>query len=160
MVGLRAMQPKSADPPEPRTRSRMTTFYLTEDDYRLLKRYAASGGFKSASHMITAIMEPLLQGQLSILSFTRSAKRLQMFMESHGQQFRADTSSLKELFLFPPPPPPIPDEPISVAQLRQDFERVLEILEHEQRPNPKPKTTHHDHTPRNPTPGRRDRVRG
>jgi hypothetical protein len=117
----------------------MTTFYLTEDYYRKLKRFAAIGGFKSGSHMITAIIEPLLQGDLSILAFTRSARRLQKFMERNGAIFRVDTSSLKELFVFPPPPPPIPDEPISLDQLRKDFERVLKILEREQGTKAQPK---------------------
>lgn len=117
----------------------MATFYVTEHDHHKLKRYAAIGGFKSTSHMLTAIVEPLLQGELSIMAFIRSAKRLQKFMESNGAEFCIDTSSLKELFLFPAPPPPIPEEPISVDQLREDFERVLEVLEREQRPKTKPK---------------------
>lgn len=124
------------------TRSRMSTFYITEHDHQKLRRLAVVGGFKSSSHLVTAILEPILQGDLSILAFTRSAKRLQKFMEAHGTEFSVNTSSLKELFLFPPPPPAIPDEPISVDQLRRDFEQVLEVLQNEQRPNAKkPKQT-------------------
>lgn len=136
------METKKPDEKASITRDRMCAFYLTEHDWQKLRRFAVIGGFKSSSHLITAIVEPVIQGDLSILSFTRSAKRLQNFMESHGTEFRVDTSSLKELFLFPAPPPPIPDEPISVEQLREDFERVLAILEKEQRPNRKPKKQH------------------
>jgi len=153
------MDTKKPDDNAPTKRTRMAAFYLTEHDWQKLRRFAVIGGFKSSSHFITAIIEPLIQGDLSILSFTRSAKRLQKFMESHGTEFRVDTSSLKELFLFPPPPPAIPDEPISVDQLRKDFEQVLEVLEREQRPNTKPRKPHHDHPPRNPAPVRRERVR-
>lgn len=154
------MSAKNSDPAEPILRTRMATFYITEHDYRKLKRYAADGGFKGVSHMITAIVEPLLQGELSIMSFIRSAKRLQKFMESNGAQFGVDSSSLRELPFFSPPPPPIPEEPISVDQLRKDFERVLAVLEREQRPTTKPHTKHHDHPSRNPAPVRRERVRG
>jgi len=126
------------------TRSRMSTFYITEHDHQKLRRLAVVGGFKSSSHLVTAILEPILQGDLSILAFTRSAKRLQTYMESHGTEFSINTSSLKELFLFPPAPPAIPDEPISVSQLRKDFEQVLEMIASEQRPNAK--------KPKQPTP--------
>jgi hypothetical protein len=128
-------KPESEERP---IRTRMATFYITEHDHQKLKRYAFDGGFRSPSHLITAIIEPLIQGDLSILSFTRSAKRLQSFMKRNGARFAVDASSLKELFLFAPPPPAIPDEPISVEQLRKDFEQVLEVLEREQRPNRKP----------------------
>jgi hypothetical protein len=154
------MSAKNPEPTQPIQRTRMATFYITEHDYRKLKRYAADGGFKGVSHMITAIVEPLLQGDFSIMSFVRSAKRLQKFMESNGAQFVVDSSSLRELPFFAPPPPPIPEEPISVDQLRKDFERVLAVLEREQRATNKPTPTPHADTHRNPSPSRRERVRG
>lgn len=154
------MSAKKTEPQPPPTRTRMATFYVTEHDHHKLRRYAADGGFKSTSHLITAIIEPLLQGDFSIMSFIRSAKRLQKFMESNGAHFAVDSSSFRELPFFAPPPPPIPDEPISVDQLRKDFERVLAVLEREQRPTTKPHTKHHDHPSRNPAPVRRERVRG
>jgi hypothetical protein len=154
------MSAKNPQSSEPIQRTRMATFYITEHDYRKLKRYAADGGFKGVSHMITAIVEPLLQGDFSIMSFVRSAKRIQKFMEANGAQFVVDSSSLRELPFFSPPPPPIPEEPISVEQLRKDFERVLAVLEREQRATTKPTRPPHDHPPRNPAPVRRERVRG
>jgi hypothetical protein len=118
-------------------RTRMATFYITDHDHQKLRRFAVNGGFKSSSHMLTAIIEPLLRGDLSILSFTRSAKRLQKFMESHGAEFSVDTSSLKELFLFPPAPPPIPDETISWSVSNG--------------PTANPKNNTHDHAYRHPS---------
>jgi len=131
------MATKLAQPQVPVTRTRMATFYLTEEHYRSLKTLAAAGGFKSTSHLVTAIIEPLLQGDLSIMSFIRSATRLQKFMKSNGAQFSLDRSSIRELPLFGSPPPPIPDETISVQQLRKDLEQVLKVLEREERANTK-----------------------
>lgn len=133
------MATKTGEPQVPVTRTRMATFYLTPEGHRALKTYAGAGGFKSTSHLVTAIIEPLLMGELSIMSFVRSATRLQKFMKSNGAQFGLDRTSFKELPLFGSPPPPIPDETISVQQLRKDLEQVLKVLEREERAN----TKHH-----------------
>jgi hypothetical protein len=114
------------------TRTKLVAFYLADHDASYLRDVAHRGGFKSTSHLLTAIVEPLLQGGLSMLAFVRSGARMQKFMEGHGVELTADWSSLVELFKSQVPPA-IPEEPISIDQLRRDLEKVVEVIVNEQR---------------------------
>lgn len=113
-------------------RTKLTAFYLAEDDYELLRRMARAGGFKSMSHMMTALVEPILRGGFSLVSFIRSANRLQKFMERHGVKFTVSWSSLVEFTLFPSPPPAIPEEPLDLDQVTDDLANVVAALAEDQ----------------------------
>jgi len=115
----------------PVSRDKMVIFYLTEQDASQLREIAHRGRFRSTSHLLTAIVEPVLLGGFSLAAFIRSAKRVQGVLQARGVKFTADWSDLVELFQ-PQVPPAIPEEPISIDQLREDFERVLEAIADEQ----------------------------
>jgi hypothetical protein len=114
------------------TRDKFVGFYLSDQDAFYLRDVAHRSGFKSTSHMLTALVEPLLLGGLSLMSFVRSARRIQQFAESRGVEFTADSSSLADLFK-PEVPPAIPEEEISIDQLRRDLEQVVTMIEDGQR---------------------------
>jgi len=115
------------------TRDKLVGFYLSAHDAAFLRKAAHDGGFKSTSHLLSAIIEPIIHRQLSIHGFVSSALRICKFMESTGNvKFAVDSSSLKGLFGFTPPPPAIPEEPISIEKLRSDLATLVDLLEEEQ----------------------------
>jgi hypothetical protein len=115
-------------------RTRLVAFYLTEDDAQFFRNVQKEGGFKSTSHVFTALLEPIAQGRLSLQSFVRSCRRFQRFAESNGLKFTAFFGDLAQVaFRFgTPPPPPIPDDETDLPQLRADLMGMLDQLEAQQ----------------------------
>lgn len=114
-------------------RSKLVAFYLTPDDASKLKNRAEKGGFKSMSSLVTALMEPIIQGGFSLRSGVSALSRVQKFMESNGDTMSLTMSGLKEelLALWQPPPPIVPEE-YNISQLKQDLQELLIELEETQ----------------------------
>lgn len=119
-------------------RDKLTAFYLTEQDASYLREIAHRGGFRSTSHLVTAIVEPLCLGAFSLTSWVRNGARIQKHMESRGVRFTADWSSLVGLLKLEVPPA-IPEEPISIEQLKADLQKVVQVIADEQAKPHKPK---------------------
>lgn len=111
-------------------RDKLVSFYLTQVDAEKLRSYAESGGFKGTSTMLTALIEPLIHGGLSIRSGCRSINRIQKFMENNGVKTSVTGKILMEAVrdLFAPPPP-IPDDVEDISQLKADLRALLAELE-------------------------------
>lgn len=134
-VTTRKGRPSSKPAKAPVTRDKLVAFYLTSYDASQLREIAHRGRFRSTSHLLTAIVEPLCLGGLSLAAFVRSAKRVQRVLEANGVKFTAEWSDLVELF-HPAVPPAIPEEPISIEQLRTDLEKVVVTIAGEQTATP------------------------
>lgn len=111
-------------------RDKLVSFYLTQVDAEKLRSFADRGGFKGTSTMLTALIEPLIQGGLSIQSGCRSINRVQKFMENNGVKTSISgqilIDAVRDLFA---PPPPIPDEVEDISQLKADLRALLAELE-------------------------------
>lgn len=124
-------------------RTRLVGFYLTPTDYIALDDMRTKGGFKSVSSVVTAIVEPLIQDRLSVMSAVRSITRIQRFMTERGGRFDASLKDVRDgmLNLFTPPPPIIPDDddPEKAAeylsQLKADLRALLAELENPTQPD-------------------------
>lgn len=119
---------KGGRPPLPgEKRNRLAQFYLTVADYGTVEKAAAAGGFRGVGSFLTALVEPIVQGGISVLSASRSVVRIQRRMEKGGARFEASPRSfvgaVRDMFA---PPPPIPDEPEDLYQLREDL-RVIQL---------------------------------
>ena len=131
---------KGGRPPSPgEKRTRLVQFYLTEADASTLFKAATAGGFKGASTLLTALVEPILQGGLCVASAARSVTRVQRRMEkSSGARFEASPrvwlAAARDLFA---PPPPIEEQPEDLIQLRQDLRACLSEVESEIARQPK-----------------------
>lgn len=124
---------KGGRPPSPgEKRTRLVQFYLTVADSVILEKAATAGRFRGVSTLLTALVEPILQGGLSVASAARSVVRVQRRMVEAGARFgaapRAFVDAVKDFFA---PPPPIPEEPEDLIQLREDLRVVLAELETE-----------------------------
>jgi len=122
-------------------RTRLVQFYLTEPDYATLCKAATAGAFKGVSTLLTALVEPILQGGLSVSSAGRSVVRVQRRMEkSSGARFEASPrvwlAAARDLFA---PPPPISEQPEDLIQLCQDLRACLAEVESEIARQPKTK---------------------
>ncbi len=102
-------------------------FYLTKVDADQLLEYVRQGKFKGTSTLLTALVEPIIQGGLSVQSAARSVSRIQKFMEKNGAPMgvngRVILEAVRDLFA---PPPPIPDKIEDLSQLEADLEEALE----------------------------------
>ena len=121
------------NPPGVPTRDHLTGFYLTKDHAKMLRRFATEGGFRSVSHLLTSLMEPVIVGGFSLASMHRSLLRVQKHMIANGVQFSADWSSLIDLLSGASPPPPIADDEISPERVLEDLERLRKYFEAEAR---------------------------
>lgn len=120
-------------------RDKMFCIYLTQTDYAKLKDYALKGGFKSSSALAVAIVEPIIQGGLSLRSAITGVHRIQEFMAKNGVKFGGTVTELGQavMNLFTPPPPTIPDDVEDLSQLKADLRALLAELENQTKPNPK-----------------------
>lgn len=113
-------------------RDKLVAFYLTKVDFATLAKAASAGGFKGTSTLLTALVEPILHGGLSVEAAARSVNRIQKHMESNGAKFSVSIASLiksgKDLFA---PPPPIPDDVEDLSKLKADLRALLAELENQ-----------------------------
>jgi hypothetical protein len=119
-------------PVEGDKRSKLVAFYLTLNDHHTLKDLAAKGGFKSTSSLLTALVEPVIQGNLALRSAVSAITRVQRFMESNGAKFGASLSDVKDgvlQLIWSAPPPVIPDDVEDISQLKADLRALLAELE-------------------------------
>jgi hypothetical protein len=114
-------------------RDRLVQFYLTQNDAALLEKMVEKGKFRGISTFLTALVEPILQGGLSVESAARSVVRIQQFMVKNGAEFEVNWKHIFQTTrdLFAPPPRIIPDEPEDLSQLKQDLRDLLEQLENQ-----------------------------
>jgi 4-hydroxyphenylpyruvate dioxygenase-like putative hemolysin len=127
-----------SEQPEPEKRTKLVAFYLTHTDHDALRELAHKGRFKSTSSLLTALIEPVIQGRLSLLAAVKALSRVQRFMEANGAVFKASMGDVRDgmLQLFSPPPPTIADEMLDLSQLKQDLRDLLDELENpENQPN-------------------------
>jgi 3-methyladenine DNA glycosylase AlkC len=98
-----------------------------------------AGKLKGMSTLLTALVEPILQGGLSVESAVRSVRRLQRRLEDKGTKLNVDWSSLLETArdLFAPPPM-IPDDLDNqdLSQLEQDLEALLADVRNQKNKQP------------------------
>lgn len=118
-------------PPVPgEKRDKLVAFYLTQVDYATVAKAASLGGFKGASTLLTALVEPIVHGGLSVEAAARSVNRIQRQMELKGVKFTVSLASLlksgRDMFA---PPPPIPDDVEDISQLKADLRALLAELE-------------------------------
>lgn len=120
-------------PTDTEKRTKLVAFYLTETEFQQLKRWADRGGFKSTSSMLTALVEPVIQGGLSLVSAAKAISRVQRFMEANGEKFSASMSQVKQgmLNIFTAPPPIIGDDMLDNSQLQADLRALLAELENQ-----------------------------
>jgi len=120
-------------------RDKLTAFYLTPSDFEKLRKCADIGGFKGTSTLLTAIIEPIIQGGFSIASAARALNRVQKYSEANGLKFdvswRAVVEGARDLFA---PPPPIPDDVEDLSQLKADLRALLAELEKPKTKQPTP----------------------
>ncbi len=111
-------------------RDKLVSFYLTKVDAERLKRFADKGGFKGTSTLLTALIEPIIHGGLSVQSGCRSINRVQKFMKDNGSPMTVNGRILMEAIrdMFAPPPP-IPDDVEDLSQLKADLRALLAELE-------------------------------
>lgn len=124
-------KPAGRKPVPGEKREKLVQFYLTETDSKQLTKYAVElGKFKGVSTLLTALVEPIIQGGFSVQAAARSVIRIQRFMEKNGAPVgvngRVILDAFRDLFA---PPPPIPDEPEDVSQLKADLRALLRELE-------------------------------
>jgi hypothetical protein len=116
-------------------REKLVPCYLTKATAEKLRKYAEAGGFKGTSTLLTAIVEPIVEGGLSVQSAARSLNRVQKYMEKNGAPFGVSWKILKEAGrdLFAPPPP-IPDDVEDLSRLKADLRALLAELENQTEP--------------------------
>jgi len=111
-------------------REKLVPVYLTRATAEKLRRYAELGKFKGTSTLLTAILEPIIDGGLSVQSAARSLNRVQNFMMKNGAPFTASLKNImdagRDLFA---PPPAIPDDVEDISQLKADLRALLAELE-------------------------------
>lgn len=155
MGEISPMKKNPGRPPVPgEKRTRLVQFYLTEKDASTLQRCVDEGKFKGMSTFLTALVEPILQGGLSVQAAARSVNRIQKHMEANGAPFGLNAKILKEAMrdMFAPPPP-IPDDVEDLSKLKSDLRALLAELERQTEPKTN-KPEKNDHTNRNPAPVR------
>lgn len=128
---------KNGRPPVPGDkRDKLVQFYLTQKDASRLALCVEAGKFKGVSTFLTALVEPILQGGLSIQSAARSVNRLQKHMERNGAgigvNWKIIRDATRDLFA---PPPPLPDDVEDLSQLKADLRALLAELEKQTEPN-------------------------
>ena len=131
-------KPHGRPPSEGDKRTKLVAFYLTPNDHHTLKNIAEKGGFKSTSSLLTALIEPVIQGRLALRSALSAITRVQRFMESNGAKFGVKAADVKEGILnliWSPPPPVIPDAVEDISQLKKDLRALLAELENQTEPN-------------------------
>jgi hypothetical protein len=113
-------------------REKLVPCYLTRSTAEKLRKFAEFGGFKGTSTLLTAIVEPIIDGGLSVQAAARSLNRVQKFMEKNGSPFGVSWKILKEAGrdLFAPPPP-IPDDVEDLSKLKADLRALLAELENQ-----------------------------
>jgi hypothetical protein len=119
-------------------RDRLTQFYLTQVDYDRLQKFASEGGFRGISTLLTALIEPVVQGGLSIAAAARAINRLQKYMQANGAEFHTSPAHIlhtaRDLFA---PPPPISEDIEDLSRLKQDLRNLLDELEKQTQPKTK-----------------------
>lgn len=106
-------------------RTKQNSFFLTPEDSIKLQDYARHIGFKrGSSQLVQAIMERLLMGGFSPITFTKIGFQLQNYAEENG--FKNWQYDLFEAFR---PLPALPDDTLSTRQWKKQMKQFkVELL--------------------------------
>jgi hypothetical protein len=88
-------------------RTKQNSFFLTEEDSSVFQQFAKNIGFKrGSSQLVTGIVERLIIGGFSPITFLKIGWQLQNFAEKNGHEYQCD------LALGIRPLPPLPDDEV------------------------------------------------
>ena len=104
------MEPEKTHDP----RNKHLAFFMTDDDAIRLRDCAKSLGFMSHGKLVTCIMEALMTGGFSPLSFMLLGFQIQKHQEKHGNP-NDPKKPIQERFWFCRPPLPILDPEFTLS---------------------------------------------
>lgn len=111
---------------------RMTrvVIYMTEEDSETLNRISRDLKFKSRSTFVVSIMERLIMGGFSTLSFLKVGTQIRRRAEEHGTaQMEFNFEAIKEA-MRPFPALPVVDDP-TPKETRKILNELREEMKHE-----------------------------
>jgi hypothetical protein len=113
---------KQSAPKGPPLRDSQLSCYVTEDDAQIVKDFAKKIGFRSTSHLMTAIVERLVIGGFSPMVFLKVGMQIQDFAKANGAPYRGKT------YWGVRPLPALPDQHISAKQFDKEIAEIRREL--------------------------------